>query len=75
MNNRPEILQNESKRQRIYLFTMQKNKKNNNTVNACRKDRRSGQDRRKSCDPHYFERCGLERRSWKERRYYWYMTM
>jgi hypothetical protein len=37
-------------------------------------DRRSGVDRRQSSDNHYFLKGGVERRSWKERRYLWYMT-
>jgi len=37
-------------------------------------DRRSGKDRRRSCDTHYFLNGGIERRSWKERRFLWYMT-
>jgi hypothetical protein len=38
-------------------------------------DRRSGVDRRKSINRHYFSNGGLERRSWHERRKLWYMTM
>lgn len=37
-------------------------------------DRRSGVDRRQSFDNRYFLKGGVERRSWKERRYLWYMT-
>ncbi|MGD8666925.1 MAG: hypothetical protein PVI38_16560 [Desulfobacterales bacterium] len=37
-------------------------------------DRRSGVDRRQSFDNRYFLNGGVERRSWKERRYLWYMT-
>ncbi|MGD2097888.1 MAG: hypothetical protein PVG35_09925 [Desulfobacterales bacterium] len=37
-------------------------------------DRRSGIDRRQSVDNRYFLNGGVERRSWKERRYLWYMT-
>ena len=37
-------------------------------------DRRSGEDRRKSYDTDYFLNGGIERRSWKERRFLWYMT-
>jgi hypothetical protein len=37
-------------------------------------DRRSGADRRQSFDNQYFLSGGIERRSWKERRYLWYMT-
>ncbi|MBW2517529.1 MAG: hypothetical protein JRE88_12170 [Deltaproteobacteria bacterium] len=37
-------------------------------------DRRTGVDRRQSFDNGYFLKGGFERRSWKERRYLWYMT-
>jgi hypothetical protein len=37
-------------------------------------DRRSGKDQRKSYDTNYFLNGGIERRSWKERRFLWYMT-
>ena len=37
-------------------------------------DRRSGVDRRQSFDNRYFLEGGVERRSWQERRYLWYMT-
>jgi hypothetical protein len=39
------------------------------------RDRRSGQDRRKCSNPDYLLNNGVERRSWKERRKYWYLTM
>lgn len=38
------------------------------------KDRRSYADRRKSGQRAYFTNGGKERRSWKERRFLWYMT-
>ena len=38
-------------------------------------DRRSEIDRRKSNNREYFSLGGLERRSWRERRKLWYMTM
>jgi hypothetical protein len=38
------------------------------------KDRRSYGDRRKSRKRAYFLNGGKERRSWKERRFLWYMT-
>ena len=38
-------------------------------------DRRSGQDRRKTYRPIYFLKGGVERRTWKERRFVWNMTM
>jgi hypothetical protein len=37
-------------------------------------DRRSGNDRRKIYSAIYFLNGGVERRSWKERRFFWYMT-
>ena len=37
--------------------------------------RRSGKDRRKKLTLRYFIKGGFERRSWKERRKYWYLTM
>ena len=37
-------------------------------------DRRSGIDRRQAPDNRYFLEGGVERRSWKERRFLWYMT-
>jgi len=36
-------------------------------------DRRSGNDRRKIYDATYFLNGGVERRCWKERRFFWYM--
>jgi hypothetical protein len=42
--------------------------------NGHSKDRRSGKDRRQSFNSSYFLKGGVERRSWKERRYKWYMT-
>ena len=38
-------------------------------------DRRSGRDRRKTYRAIYFLKGGIERRTWKERRYVWHMTM
>jgi hypothetical protein len=38
-------------------------------------DRRSGVDRRKCINRDYLSNGGLERRSWRERRKLWYMTM
>jgi hypothetical protein len=46
-------------------------KNNNNSGNG----RRSGKDRRKTSPKQYFIGGGLERRNWKERRNYWYITM
>ena len=44
-------------------------------TDASGKDRRSGRDRRKSSNIRYFLKGGIERRSWVERRYLWYLTM
>lgn len=38
------------------------------------RDRRSSGDRRKAYNRDYFRRGGLERRSWRERRFIWDMT-
>lgn len=46
-----------------------------NTVDGFGNGRRSGKDRRKISSKKYFLRGGLERRSWKDRRISWYMTM
>ena len=45
-----------------------------NTKDGSGNDRRSGKDRRKKSTKKYFLKGGFERRSWKERRSYWYMT-
>lgn len=46
-----------------------------NTIDGFGNGRRSGKDRRKISTKKYFLRGGLERRSWKDRRKSWYMTM
>jgi len=46
-----------------------------NFADGIGRDRRSGQDRRKCSNPNYLLNKGVERRSWKERRKYWYITM
>jgi hypothetical protein len=56
-----------------YLHKPNKSKKNFEDAHG--RDRRSGQDRRKGPNTKYFLKNGTERRSWKERRYLWYMTM
>ncbi len=48
---------------------------NENTIDGSGNGRRSGKDRRKISTKKYFLEGGLERRSWKERRKNWYMTM
>ena len=54
----------------------QNNKLSKNDKNLKRPavDRRSGYDRRKIYNAVYFLNGGVERRSWKERRFFWYMT-
>ena len=37
-------------------------------------DRRKSHDRRRLQDPYYFQTGGIERRSGRERKYFWYMT-
>jgi hypothetical protein len=49
-------------------------RKNNQLLKNIYSDRRSGKDRRRSQSTDYFFHGGLERRSWRERRYFWYMT-
>jgi len=56
-----------------YLYKL--NKINKNLADGFGSDRRLGQDRRKVSNAKYFLKNGVERRSWKERRYLWYMTM
>ena len=46
-----------------------------NTAGGVVNGRRSGRDRRKVSTKKYFLKGGVERRSWKERRKRWYMTM
>jgi hypothetical protein len=48
--------------------------KNNKYPKRPAADRRSGYDRRKIYNAAYFLDGGVERRSWKERRFFWYMT-
>ena len=48
---------------------------NKNILDGCAGGRRSGEDRRKKSSREYFVKGGIERRSWKERRMYWYMTL
>ena len=50
-------------------------KGNQRSRNEISKDRRSGTDRRIKVSSDYFRKGGVERRSWKERRHLWYMTM
>jgi len=48
--------------------------KNNSHLKQHAIDRRSGKDRRRSGGTNYFLNGGIERRSWRERRFLWYMT-
>jgi hypothetical protein len=56
------------------LHRNRKLSKNNNHLKLPAADRRSGADRRKVYSADYFLKGGVERRSWKERRFFWYMT-
>ena len=55
-----------------FKLTIRLSKKN--TKDGSGNDRRCGKDRREKSTKKYFLRGGFERRSWKERRNYWYMT-
>ena len=60
------------KRYAAFKFKLIINKRN---LGACFSNgRRSGKERRKTTHRKYFLEGGFERRSWKERRKYWYMT-
>ena len=48
---------------------------NENTIDNLGNGRRSGMDRRNTSPKKYFLEGGFERRSWKERRKNWYITM
>ena len=48
---------------------------NKGAIDNSRKDRRSGDERRKAQSNKYFIDGGVERRSWAERRNLWYLTM
>ena len=48
---------------------------NRNIMDGFAGGRRSGEDRRKESKREYFINGGIERRSWKERRTCWYMTL
>jgi hypothetical protein len=62
------------KKEHILLHPNKSRKKNDHRLKSIYSDRRSGKDRRKSHSAAYFSHGGLERRSWRERRYLWYMT-
>ena len=61
------------KRYSVFKFKLRINKINPGFDSG--NGRRSGNDRRKTSHKEYFLEGGLERRSWKERRKYWYITM
>jgi hypothetical protein len=56
-----------------FKFKLRLNKRN--PIVGSGSDRRSGKERRKSSHKKYFLEGGLEKRSWRERRKYWYLTM
>ena len=56
-----------------FKFKLRLNKRNISVGSGG--DRRSGKERRKSSHKKYFLEGGLEKRSWRERRKYWYLTM
>ena len=60
---------------RYLKFKLKLGVSDKNTKNGSSKDRRSGKDRRKISSKKYFLEGGHEKRSWRERRNYWYMTM
>ena len=58
-------------------FNLYPNKSKRNTdqlLKSISSGRRSGKDRRISYNHDYFLHGGIERRNWKERRFFWYMT-
>ncbi len=65
-------MNHKDKRYSAFKFKLKIDKRNSSVGSV--KDRRSGKDRRKTSHKKYFHEGGLERRSWKERRKYWYLT-
>ena len=65
-------MDNKDKTYTTFKFKLKIDKRNNSLgfVEDCR----SGKERRKTSNKKYFLEGGLERRSWKERRKYWYLT-
>jgi hypothetical protein len=57
-----------------HLYPIKPEGKKDQMLKSIYSDRRSGNDRRKSYSADYFINGGIERRSWNERRYLWYMT-
>jgi len=62
------------KKKLISLYPNKSEKNTSQLLKSIDSDRRSGKDRRRSYSRDYFLHGGIERRSWKERRYFWYMT-
>jgi len=62
------------KKELIGLYPNQSKRNNDLLLKSIYSDRRSGKDRRRSNSRDYFLHGGIERRSWRERRYCWYMT-
>jgi len=62
------------KKEPISLYPNKSERNTSQLLKSIDSDRRSGKDRRRSYSRGYFLDGGIERRSWKERRYYWYMT-
>ena len=58
----------------VRLHQNSKLSKNNKHLKPPAADRRCGADRRKLSSADYFLKGGVERRSGKERRFFWYMT-
>jgi len=62
------------KKEPIRLYPNKSKRNTDRLLKSINSDRRSGKDRRRSYSHDYFLHGGIERRSWKERRYFWYMT-
>jgi hypothetical protein len=61
------------KKELIRQYPNKSKRKNDRLLKSIYSDRRSGKDRRSSYSIDYFFHGGIERRSWRERRYLWYM--
>lgn len=66
------MMSDRSKANYLNLYSLKKSIPYQSKANP--KDRRSGIDRRKAYSARYFEKGGIDRRGWKERRYLWYQT-
>jgi hypothetical protein len=67
-------MNHQDKKQVIRQYPNKFERKSYRLVKSIYPDRRSGKDRRISYSIDYFSEGGIERRSWRERRYLWYMT-